>query len=260
MDLGLRGRAAFVAASSKGIGLAIAHAFAAEGADVAMCARNATELSTAAESVRAHGTRVVAHAADLADASAVRSVVASAAAELGRLDILLVNAGGPPPGVFEQLSDDAWSAAHDLTLMSAVRLVRESLPHLRASDSASIVFISSYSVRQPIAGLTLSNSVRLGVSGLAKSLSFELAPHIRVNTILPGMIATGRSIQLAAARLTPGRTVEQVMAESAAAVPLGRYAHPDELARAAVFVASPAASYVNGATIPVDGGLIRATL
>jgi 3-oxoacyl-[acyl-carrier protein] reductase len=260
MDLGLRGRAAFVAASSKGMGLAVAHAFAAEGADVAMCARNAAELLTAAESVRAHGTRVVARPADVTDAAQVREVVASAASELGRLDILVVNAGGPPPGTFESLDDGAWQAAFDLTVMSAVRMVREALPHLRASDAASVVLISSYSVRQPIAGLTLSNSVRLAISGLAKSLSFEFAPTVRVNTLLPGMIATGRSIQLAESRVTPGTTVEDVMTESAQTVPLGRYGSPDEFARTAVFVASPAASYVNGATIPVDGGLIHATL
>jgi 3-oxoacyl-[acyl-carrier protein] reductase len=260
MDLGLRGRAAFVAASSRGMGLAIAHTFAAEGADVAMCARNASELLAAAESVRAHGGRVVAHPADVTDAQQVHDVVALAASELGRLDILVVNAGGPPPGMFEGLDDDAWKAAFDLTLMSAVRLVRIALPHLRASDAASVVFISSYSVRQAILGLTLSNSVRLAISGLAKSLSFELAPAVRVNTLLPGMIATGRSIQLAESRLTPGKTVEQVMSESAEEVPLRRYGQPDEFARAAVFVASPAASYINGATLPVDGGLIRATL
>ncbi len=260
MDLGLRGRAAFVAASSKGMGLAIAQTFAAEGADVAMCARNGAELLAAAESVREHGTRVVAHAADVSDAAQVRDVIAHAAADLGRLDILVVNAGGPPPGVFEGLDDDAWNAAHQLTLMSAVRLVRESLPHLRQSDAASVVFLSSYSIRQPIYGLTLSNSVRLGVAGLAKSLSVELAPAVRVNTLLPGSIATGRALELAMSRARPGESAGEVMEQSAREIPLRRYGQPDEFARAAVFVASPAASYITGATIPVDGGLIRATL
>lgn len=259
MDLGLRGRAAFVAASSKGMGLATAQAFAAEGADVAMCARNQAELDAAAESVRAHGTRVVAHPADLSDAAQVRDVVARAASELGRLDMLVVNAGGPPPGSFEGLDDDAWQKAHDLTMMSAVRLVREALPHLRRSDAASIVFVSSYSIRQPILNLTLSNAVRLGVAGLAKSLTFELAP-IRVNTLLPGMISTGRAIQLAQARAAEGQSVEDVMRESAREVPAGRYGSPEEFARVAVFISSPAASYVNGVTIPVDGGLLRGTL
>lgn len=260
MDLGLRGRAAFVAASSKGMGRAIAEGFAAEGADVAMCARSSSELSSAAESVRAHGTRVVAHPADLSDAAQVRDVVARAASDLGRLDMLVVNAGGPPPGVFEGLDDEAWQRAHDLTLMSAVRLVRESLPHLRRSDAASILFVSSWSVRQPIMGLTLSNAVRMSVAGLAKSLSFELAPAVRVNTLLPGSIATGRSIQLAQSRAGEGQTAEDVMRDTARDIPLQRYGDPEEFARVAVFVSSPAAAYVTGATIPVDGGYIRGTL
>jgi 3-oxoacyl-[acyl-carrier protein] reductase len=260
MDLGLRGRAAFVAASSKGIGLAIARTFAAEGADVAMCARHAEELASAAESVRAHGTRVFAQPCDLTDAGEVGDVVARAAADLGRLDMLVVNAGGPPPGVFEGLDDDAWQAAHTLTLMSAVRLVRESLPHLRGSDAASVLFVSSYSIRQPIAGLTLSNAVRLAVAGLAKSLTTELAPTVRVNTLVPGLIATDRSIQLAEARATCGRTAADVIAESSRDIPLGRYGQPEEFARVAVFVSSPAAAYVTGATIPADGGMIRGTL
>jgi 3-oxoacyl-[acyl-carrier protein] reductase len=260
MDLGLRGRAAFVAASSRGMGLAIARTFAAEGADVAMCARGAGVLAAAAESVRAFGTRVVAHPADLTDASQVSDVVARAAAELGRLDCLIVNAGGPPAGTFETLDDDAWRAAFELTMMSAVRLVRAALPHLRQSDAASIVFVSSYSVRQPVTGLTLSNAIRTGVAGLAKTLAFELAPSIRVNTLLPGNIATDRAMSLARTRATGGRSVDDVLAETAAAIPAGRYGEPDEFARVAVFVASPAASYVNGTTIPVDGAIIRATL
>jgi 3-oxoacyl-[acyl-carrier protein] reductase len=260
MDLGLRGRAAFVAASSRGMGLAIARTFAAEGADVAMCARDAEALSAAAESVRAFGTRVVAHPADLTDRAQISEVVARAAEYLGRIDCLIVNAGGPPAGTFETLDDDAWHAAFDLTMMSAVRLVRAALPSLRESDAASIAFVSSYSVREPVRGLTLSNAIRTGVAGLAKTLSFELAPSIRVNTLLPGNIATDRAMSLARTRATGGRSVDDVLAETAAVIPAGRYGEPDEFARVAVFVSSPAASYVNGATIPVDGGIIRATL
>ncbi|HZS13439.1 MAG TPA: SDR family oxidoreductase [Candidatus Dormibacteraeota bacterium] len=261
MDLGLRGRTAFVAASSRGMGLAIADAFAAEGAGVGMCARTEPDLGAAAESVRAHGTRVVAIPADLSVAASVRDAVARAAAELGRLDMLVVNAGGPPPGTFETLDDDDWRHAHDLTLMSAIHLVRESLPHLRASDAASITFVSSYSIRQPIPGLVLSNAVRMSVAGLAKSLAVELAPAIRVNTLMPGFIATGRSLQLAEARgAALDQTAGAVMTGSAKQIPLRRYGTPEEFARVAVFVASPAAAYVTGATIPVDGGIIRGTL
>lgn len=260
MDLGLRRRAAFVAASSRGMGLAIAQAFAAEGADVAMCARTEAELHTAAESVRAHGTRVVASACDLSDAAQVRDAVADAASALGRLDMLVVNAGGPPPGVFDGLDDSAWEKAHSLTLMSAVRLVRETLPHLRQSDAASILFVSSWSIRQPILGLTLSNSVRMSVAGLAKSLTYELAPTIRVNTLMPGNIATARSIQLARSRAREGQTADDVMSATSRTIPLQRYGAPEEFARVAVFLSSPAAAYVTGATIPVDGGIIHATL
>jgi 3-oxoacyl-[acyl-carrier protein] reductase len=260
MDLGLRGRAAFVAASSKGMGLAIARTFAAEGADVGMCARDAAALEKAADSVRVHGTQVVAIPADVSDAAQVSEAVARAVSELGRLDMLVVNAGGPSPGVFDTLDDNAWQAAFDLTVMSAVRLVRAALPHLRSSDAASIVFVSSFTIRQPASNLTLSNALRLAVSGLAKSLTTELAPTVRVNTVVPGLIATDRSLQLARARATEGQSVEDVMAAQAKEVPLGRHADPEEFARVAVFVSSPAASYVNGATIPVDGGLIRATL
>jgi 3-oxoacyl-[acyl-carrier protein] reductase len=260
MDLGLRGRAAFVAASSKGMGLAIAEHFAAEGADVAMCARDEATLGSAAESVRQHGTRVVAIPADLTDAAQVNAAVEGAASQLGRLDALVVNAGGPPPGTFETLDDAAWHAAYELTMMSAVRMIRTALVHLRGSDAASITFVSSFSVRQPIMGLTLSNAVRAGVAGLAKTLAFELAPAIRVNTLLPGNIATDRAVSLAATRGGGTRSADEVMAETAAAIPLRRYGDPDEFARAAVFIASPAASYLTGATVPVDGGLIQATL
>jgi len=260
MDLGLRGRAAFVAASSKGMGLAIARLFAAEGADVGMCARDAEALRSAAASVEQHGVRVVAHPADLSDGAQASAVVERTAAELGRLDMLVVNAGGPPLGVFETLDDAAWQAAFELTFMSATRMIRAALPHLRRSDAPSITIVSSFTVRQPVMGLTLSNAIRTGVSGLAKSLSVELAPDIRINTVLPGNIATDRAISLAASRGGATRSADEVMAESARSIPLQRYGTPDEFARVAVFVASPAASYVTGTTVPVDGGIIQAVL
>lgn len=261
MDLGLRGRVAFVAASSRGMGLAIAHHFAAEGADVAMCARDAGALAAAADAVRAHGTRVVASTADLTDAAQITSAVDAAVGQLGRLDALVVNAGGPAPGTFETLDDAAWQATHALTFMSAVRLVRAALPALRESDAASILFVSSYSIRQPITGLTLSNAIRLGVAGLAKTLALELAPTVRVNTLLPGNIATDRAIDLARTHAAAaGRTADEVISDTTSTIPLQRYGTPDEFARAAVFLSSPAAAYITGATVPVDGGIISATL
>jgi len=260
MDLGLRGRAALVAASSKGMGLAIAQQFAAEGADVGMCARDTSTLERAAESVRAHGTRVVAHTADVSNAAEATAVVERCVAELGRLDALVINAGGPPFGTFDTLDDEAWERAYQLTFMSAVRMVRAALPALRQSDAASVLFVSSFSVRQPIAGLILSNAVRMGVAGLAKTLTFELAPSIRVNTLLPGSIATQRAIDLAAARAGQGQSADDVMSTAAQSIPLNRYGTPDEFARVAVFLSSPAAGYVTGTTLPVDGGLILGSL
>jgi 3-oxoacyl-[acyl-carrier protein] reductase len=170
VDLGLKGRAAFVAASSKGMGRAVAECFAAEGADVGMCARGADALHAAADSVRAHGVRVAATVADVSDGARAAAAVERAVAELGRLDALIVNAGGPPHALFDEVPDEQWMSWYRITFMSAVHLIRAALPALRRSDAASILFISSTSVRQPIAGLTLSNSIRPAVSGLASSI------------------------------------------------------------------------------------------
>ena len=256
MDLGLRGRVAFVAASSKGMGRAIAERFAAEGANVGMCARSEPELRAAADSVQAHGVRVVATPADLVDADQTRIAVERTIAGLGQLDALVVNAGGPPRASFVELTDEQWETAHRLTFMSAVHLIQAALPALRQSDAAVIVFITSTSVKQPISGLTLSNSIRGSVSGLAKTLANELAPHIRVNSLLPGSIRTDRQIEIAkAAGVTD---LNAHFASVGKGNPLGRIGEPDEIARVAVFLCSPAASFVTGATLAVDGGQIQA--
>ena len=184
----------------------------------------------------------------------------AAAEELGRLDALVVNAGGPPAATFAELDDAAWQAAHELTLMSGIRLVRAALPMLRRSDAASVLFISSLTVRHPVANLVLSNSIRMAVLGLAKSLAGELAP-IRVNTVLPGYIATDRSVDLARTRAAAsGRDVDAVFAEQSTGIPLRRYGQAEEVARICVLLCSPAASYVTGAALPVDGGLIQVPL
>jgi 3-oxoacyl-[acyl-carrier protein] reductase len=258
MDLGLAGRVAFVAASSKGMGRATAEQFAAEGADVGMCARSEPELRAAAESVRSHGVRVVATPADLVDGDQTRIAVERTVAELGRLDALVINAGGPPRATFAELEDDRWEAAHRLTFMSAVHLIQAALPALRESDSAAIVFITSTSVKQPINGLTLSNSIRGSVSGLAKTLSNELAPHIRVNSLLPGSIRTDRQIDIA--RAAGVTDLDAHFANVGRGNPLGRIGEPDEIARVAVFLCSPAASFVTGATLAVDGGQIQSVV
>ena len=259
MDLGLSGRTAFVAAASRGIGRAVATTFAGEGCNVGLCARDNAALSDAADAVRAAGVVAVPSVADVTDEAAVTGAIERTVAQTGRLDALVVSAGGPPGGTFESLDDAAWEAAVALSLMSAVHLVRGALPALRRSDAASIVFISSWSIKQPIPGLLLSNSVRAAVAGLAKTLSTELAPGVRVNTVMPGRIRTGRAEDLARRR-RPDLPVDEAIAEDARSIPLQRYGDPVELARVAVFLSSPAASYVTGTVLAVDGGVVQSTL
>jgi 3-oxoacyl-[acyl-carrier protein] reductase len=256
MDLGLSGRTAFVAAASRGIGRAIALGFAAEGCDVGFCARDGDSLDAVAAEIRATGTRAVPTIADVTDAEAIAGAIGQTVAETGRLDVVVVSAGGPPPGTFDSADDHAWATAFELTLMSAVHLVRAALPALRRSDAASILFVSSSSIRQPIPGLLLSNALRASVAGLAKTLSTELAPGIRVNTILPGRIRTARTEALARQR-RPGADVEETIAEEGRLIPLRRFGDVAEFARAAVFLSSPAASYITGVALAVDGGLIQ---
>lgn len=259
MDLGLRGRTAFVAAASRGIGRGVALGLAAEGCDVGLCARDRDDLETVAIQIRESGVRTVTSVANVTDANAVRAALQATVATTGRLDSLVVNAGGPPPGRFEEVGDEQWLGAYRLTLMSAVYLVREALPALRRSDAASILFLASWSVKQPIDGLMLSNSIRGAVNGLAKTLARELAPQVRVNSILTGRIHTERTVALAG-RSHPGADLEAILADEATAIPLQRFGTVEELARVAVFLSSPAASYITGVALPVDGGVVQATM
>lgn len=259
MDLGLRGRTAFVAAASRGLGRGVALGLAAEGCDVGLCARDGGALETVAVHIREAGVRAVTSVADVTDEKAVRAALQATVATTGRLDALVVNAGGPPPGHFEEIGDEHWMQAYQLTLMSAVHLVREALPALRHSDAASILFLASWSVKQPIDGLLLSNAVRGAVNGLAKTLSRELAPQVRVNSLLTGRIRTERTVALAG-RSHPDADLEAILAEEATAIPLQRFGTVEELARVAVFLSSPAASYITGVALPVDGGVIQASM
>jgi 3-oxoacyl-[acyl-carrier protein] reductase len=260
MDLGLRGARAFVAASSSGIGFAAAAALVDEGARVVLCARGAARLEQARAALAARG-EAHALARDLSGPEA-GAAVAEAARLLGGLDVLVVNGGGPPPGRFDDLDDPAWLAAGENTLLGPVRMVRAALPALRASGRGRIVIIESTSVKQPIDDLLLSNALRLGVVGLAKSLATELAPAaITVNVVCPGMTDTERLRQLneAVARQS-GRTAAEVAAERARTIPLGRLGRPEEIGAMVAFLASTRAAYVTGTVIPVDGGVVKSPL
>jgi 3-oxoacyl-[acyl-carrier protein] reductase len=263
MDLGLTGKVALVAAASKGLGRAIAEEFAREGAKVAMCSREESAIDAAAHEIeRKTGNRTILPiAADLSTQEGCEVFVQNALGAFHAIDILIVNAGGPPPGRFDDLDDAAWHKAVDLTLFSAVRLTRLALPQMRKQKGGSIVYSTSTSVRQPTMylNLILSNAIRAAVHGMLKTLSADLAKDgIRVNAVQPGRIATDRLIQLdtdtAKRQNTTPEAVRKRYEESV--IPMGRYGDPAEYAAAVVFIASPKASYITGVSLQVDGGML----
>jgi len=260
MDLGLRDKRAIVLAASSGLGFATASALAAEGARIALCSREQHRADDAARRIRAETPDAVVHAfaADVSSAASLESFFAGAVEALGGLDILVCNAGGPPSGGFANLTEDHWLAAYNLTLMSVVRSVRLALPHLRDAGGGRILTIVSSSVKRPLPNLLLSNVYRPAVQGLCKSLSIELAgDNIQVNCLAPGRIATERLEELDRARAArTGMSFEAIRAESIAAIPMRRFGEPAEFGRVAAFLCSPAASYITGSTVFVDGGAV----
>jgi len=263
MDLGLKGKVAIVAASSKGMGKAAAMGLAAEGARVTMLARNETDLNTAAEQIREKfRAEVLDIPADVSKYDDVKRVVRETVGRWGTVNILVNNAGGPPPGGFDDIDDAGWQVAFELTLLSVVRLVREVRPHMRRAGGGAIINLQSTSVKVPLDNLILSNAIRSGVIGLAKSLSRELAKDkIRVNNVLPGAILTDRLHYFIGAQAEKfGKTFEEIRHTWETDIPLGHLGDPEDVANMIVFLASDRARYVTGVTVQVDGGMVRSMM
>jgi len=262
MDLGLRGRTAIVAAASRGLGKGVAHVLAGEGANVVMFSRHPNAIEAAAKEVRAaaaDGAKVLGVAADATKLTDLERVVKTTIDAFDAISIVFNNAGGPKPGTFETLTDADWYAAVDLNLISAIRLTRLCLTHMRARRWGRVIVSTSSSVKQPIANLMLSNAVRSATTAWAKTLSDQVAQYgITVNCLAPGRIDTERVRQLdedAAQR--QGKAREEVEREALASIPVRRYGRPEEYGAAAAFLASAPAAYITGVTLLVDGGLYR---
>ncbi|MGH2725381.1 MAG: SDR family oxidoreductase [Actinomycetota bacterium] len=262
MDLGLKGRVALVAASSRGLGRACAAAFAREGADVAICARGKDDLRAAEAELVELGARVHASVADLSLAEDCRRFVNGAAEALGRVDVLVNNNGGPPSGAFDSFTDDDYYRAMELNLLSTVRCTMSAVPLMRRNAWGRIVNITSVAAKQPLEGLVLSNTSRAGVVGFAKTLATGLAREgITVNTVCPGPIFTDRIRSLAAQRAERERIpFEDAVRTYVTDIPMGRLGRPEELAALVVFLSSEPASFITGTTIQADGGMVRALL
>lgn len=262
MDLGLKDKRALVTGASRGLGYATALLLAKEGCRVVINGRDEAKVKAAAEKIAGEtGASVTGLTGDVSDLSVPEKLIEQAVKALGGLDLLVTNAGGPPSGAFESFDEATWEKAVNLSFMSHVRLIRAALPHLRKSSAASVLTMTSYTVKQPLPNLVLSNSVRLATIGLTKSLALELGGEgIRFNSILPATIDTDRVRELAAFRAQKnGTTLEEESAKDAQKSVLGRIGRPEEFANAAVFLLSPAASYITGMMLTVDGGQYKST-
>ncbi|MCY4526143.1 MAG: SDR family oxidoreductase [Anaerolineaceae bacterium] len=258
MNLGLENRVALVAAARKGLGYGVAQALAADGARVSICSRTAEDIEAAAERLKGEtDAEVIATACDVTDPESINSWVDATVTQWGQIDALLVNAGGPPAGFIREISEAQWEAAFQLTLMSSIRMINAALPHM--GRGSAILTVTSSSIREPIERLALSTVMRSGVMGLVKTLADELAGDgIRVNNLIPGRIDTDRVRQLdgiTANRL--GITPEEARERAMANIPLGRLGSIEEFGAAGAFLLSPAAAYITGASLRVDGGQMR---
>jgi 3-oxoacyl-[acyl-carrier protein] reductase len=268
VDLGIKGKVAMVSGASRGLGFAIANQLAAEGVSVSIMSRQENAVNEAARRIyqehgQEHGAQVLGFAGDVRTAEAIDLWHETTMEAFGRIDMLVANSGGPPPGTFAAFDDAAWRNAFDLLVLSAIRMARRSIEKMMSLGAGgSVLLMTSSSVKEPIPNLSLSTILRPSVCALAKTLANEYASHrIRVNHLIPGRISTDRVREVdeeTSNRL--GIPIEEQRRRSAATIPLGRYGVPDELARAAVFLLSDAASYITGATLQVDGGLIRSAL
>lgn len=261
MDLGLQDKSVFVAAASKGLGKASALAFASEGAKVTIASRSLEQLEAARDDIHAAtGSKVEIVQMDVFREEDIRQAVSAAASAYGGIDVLVTNTGGPSPGTFATLANEDWERGFQLCLMSAIKLIREALPHMRKAGEGRIVNLASSSVKQPIDALLLSNVFRAGIAALTKSLASELASdRILINTVAPGRIATDRLLQLDEAKAKEiGCSMEEVQAQAIAQIPLGRLGDPAEFARMVAFYGSFANTYVTGQSLLVDGGMVKA--
>ncbi len=262
MDLGLKGKVAMVAGASRGLGFAVAKALAADGASVSIASRDEAAICDAAKRLTGSAGDVFAMAADVRAAEDIARWTAATERRFGGLDLLFTNSGGPPAGPAIAFDDAAWQDAADLLLFSVLRMVRAAVPSMKKRGGGSILVSTSSSVKEPIPNLGLSTVMRASVSALAKTLALELAAEkIRVNQIIPGRLDTDRLRQLDEGNAKKaGIATDEQRKRSIASIPAGRYGDPDEFGRAAAFLLSDAASYITGATLQIDGGLIRSVL